>query len=158
VTLTVANYLENPAYAQLIQAQCKAAGINIKINEISYNAIYAGTNATTPWLNAPMVIVEWGSRPTPGVYAQAMLLPTSAWSSSHWNNSDFVTNFNQYESTTDEATRTTLATKLSQIQQDETRILVAFYISQLRTQKKNVYNIQGPGSFYFDTSMAYMTA
>jgi len=157
VTLTVANYLENPAYAQLIQAQCKPAGINVKINEISYNAIYAGSNSTTPWLNAPMVIVEWGSRPTPGVYAQAMLLPTSAWSSSHWNNADFVSNFNQYESTTDEATRTTLATKLSSIQQDETPILVAFYISQLRTQKKNVYNIQGPGSFYFDASMAYIT-
>jgi ABC-type transport system substrate-binding protein len=105
-----------------------------------------------------MVIVEWGSRPTPGVYAQAMLLPTSAWSSSHWNNSAFVTAFNQYESTTDEATRATLATKLSSIQQDETPILVAFYISQLRTQKKNVYNIQGPGSFYFDTSQAYITA
>ena len=158
VTLTVANYLENPAYAQLIQAQCKPAGINVKINEISYNAIYAGSNSTTPWLNAPMVIVEWGSRPTPGVYAQAMLLPTSAWSSSHWNNSAFVTAFNQYESTTDEATRATLATKLSSIQQDETPILVAFYISQLRTQKKNVYNIQGPGSFYFDTSQAYITA
>ena len=157
VTLTVANYLENPAYAQLIQAQCKPAGINVKINEISYNAIYAGSNSTTPWLNAPMVIVEWGSRPTPGIYALAMLLPTSAWSSSHWNNSDFLTAFNQYESTTDEATRTTLATKLSSIQQEQTPILVAFYISQLRTQKKNVYNIQGPGSFYFDTSMAYMT-
>ena len=157
VTLTVANYLENPAYAQLIQAQCKPAGINVKINEISYNAIYAGTNATTPWLNAPMVIVEWGSRPTPGVYAQAMLLPTSAWSSSHWNNPAFVKAFNQYESTTDEASRTTLATQLSSIQQDETPILVAFYISQLRTQKKNVYNIQGPGSFYFDCSQAYIT-
>jgi peptide/nickel transport system substrate-binding protein len=157
VTLTVANYLENPAFAQLIQAQCKPAGINVKINEISYNAIYAGTNTTTPWLNAPSVIVEWGSRPTPGVYAQAMLLPTSAWSSSHWNDKDFVTTFNQYESTTDEATRTTLASKLSSIQQDETPIVVAFYISQLRTQKKNVYNIQGPGSFYFDVSQAYMT-
>jgi peptide/nickel transport system substrate-binding protein len=157
VVLTVANYLENPAYAQLIQAQCKPAGINVKINQISYNAIYAGSNSTTPWLNAPMVIVEWGSRPTPGVYAQAMLLPTSAWSSSHWNNKDFVTNFNSYQSTTDEATRTSLATKLSSIQQDETPILLAFYISQLRTQKKNVYNIQGPGSFYFDASQAYIT-
>lgn len=157
VTLTVANYLENPAYAQLIQAQCKPAGINVKINEISYNAIYAGSNSTTPWLNAPMVIVEWGSRPAPGIYALAMLLPTSAWSSSHWNNSDFLNTFNQYESTTDEATRTTLATKLSSIQQEQTPILVAFFISQLRTQWKNVYGIQGPGSFYFDASTAYMT-
>jgi len=156
VTLTVANYLENPAYAQLIASQCKPAGINVKINEISYNAIYAGSNSTTPWLNAPMVIVEWGSRPTPGVYAQAMLLPTSAWSSSHWNNPDFVTAFNSYESTTDESTRSTLATKLSQIQQDDTPILVAFFISQLRTQWKNVYGIQGPGSFYFNAAQAYI--
>ena len=44
---------------------------------------------STPWLNADMVIVEWGSRPTPGVYAQAMLLPTSTWSSSHWDNAGF---------------------------------------------------------------------
>jgi ABC-type transport system substrate-binding protein len=85
-----------------------------------------------------------------------MLLPTSAWSSSHWNNKDFLDTFNQYQSTTDEATRTTLATKLSGIQQDETPIVVAFYITQLRTQKKNVTGIQGPGSFYFDVSQAYV--
>jgi peptide/nickel transport system substrate-binding protein len=157
VTLTVANYLENPAYAQLIQAQCKPAGINVKINEISYNAIYAGSDTTTPWLNAPMVIVEWGSRPAPAIFAAAMLLPTAVWSSSHWNDSDFVTAFNQYESTTDEATRSTLATKLSSVQQEQTPILVAFYISQLRTQWKNVYGIQGPGSFYFNASQAYVT-
>jgi peptide/nickel transport system substrate-binding protein len=157
VTLTVANYLENPQYAQLIQAQCKKGGINVTINQISYNAYYAGSNTNTPWLNAAMDITEWGSRPTPGVFAQAMLLPTSAWSSSHWNNKDFVSTFNQYQSTTDEATRTTLATKLSGIQQDDTPIVVAFYITQLRTQKKTVMGIQGPGSFYFDVSQAYVT-
>ena len=156
ITLTVAKYLENPQYAQLIQAQCKPAGINVTINQISYNAYYAGTSSNTPWLNAAMDITEWGSRPTPGVFAQAMLLPSSAWSSSHWNNQDFLTSFNQYQATTDEASRTTLATKLSGIQQDETPIVVAFYITQLRTQKKNVMGIQGPGSFYFDVSQAYL--
>ena len=47
-------------------------------------------------------------------------------------------------STADEAARTTLATKLSEIQQDDTPILLAFYITQLRTQKKTVYGITGP--------------
>ncbi len=78
IELTFSKYLENPQFAQLIQAQCKPAGINVKLNFISYDAYYAGGadyNATTPWLNAAMPIVEWGSRPTPGVYAQAMLLP-----------------------------------------------------------------------------------
>jgi len=157
ITLTVAKYLENPQLAQLIQAQCKPAGINVTINQISYNAYYAGTNSNTPWLNSAMDITEWGSRPTPGVYAQAMLLPTSTWSSSHWNNPQFASVFNQYMSTSDEATRTKYATQLSQIQQDETPILLAFFITQLRTQKKTVYGVQGPGSFYCDLSMAFMT-
>ena len=148
IELTYSKYLENPQFAQLIQAQCKPAGINVKLNFVPYDAFYAGEANVTPWLNAPMVIVEWGSRPTPGVYAQAMLLPTSSWSSSHWDNKDFATTFDQYMATADETTRTPLATKLSQIQQDDTPILLAYFISQLRTQKKTIFGIGGPGSFY----------
>jgi peptide/nickel transport system substrate-binding protein len=157
-TLTFSKYLENPQYAQLIQAQCKPAGITVKLDQLSYEAYYAGDNDVTPWLNAAMTITEWGSRPTPGVYSQAMLLPTSTWSSSHWDNKDFNTTFDQYMSTPDEATRMPLATKLSEIQQDDTPILLAFYITQLRTQKKNVFGVQGPGNFYCDLSMAFKTA
>jgi peptide/nickel transport system substrate-binding protein len=158
IELTVAKYLENPQLAQLIQQQCKPAGITVNINQISYDAFYAGTEKTTPWLNAPMVIVEWGSRPTPGVYAQAMLMPGVPWSSSHWNNTDFASTFDSYMGTTDETKRTEYGTKLSQIQQDDTPIMVPFFITQLRTQKKNVYGIQGPGNFYCIMSEAFMAA
>jgi peptide/nickel transport system substrate-binding protein len=162
VELTVNKYLENPQYAQLIQAQCKPAGINISIKQISQEAYYAAAPGadyatTTPWLNAAFCIVEWGSRPTPGVYAQAMLLPTSTWSSSHWNNQEFATTFDSYMATADQAKRTEYATKLSSIQQDDTPILVAFYISQLRTQKKTIFGIQGPGSFYCLMREAFTT-
>ena len=108
IELTVAKYLENPQLAQLIQQQCKPAGITVNINQISYDAFYAGSENDTPWLNAPMVIVEWGSRPTPGVFAQAMLMPGVPWSSSHWDNADFASTFDQYMATTDEAKRTEL--------------------------------------------------
>ena len=36
--------------------------------------------------------------------------------------------------------------------------MVPFYITQLRTQKKNVYGIQGPGNFYCIMSEAFMAA
>jgi len=161
ITLTIGKYLENPQLAQLIQAQCKPAGINVTINQLSYTAFYAGGAdyyATTPWIVAPMTIVEWGSRPAPGIYAAAMLLPGAVWSSSHWNDPAFLSTFNEYESTIDPSKRTPLATKLSQMQQDATPIMVPYYITQLRTQKKNVYNIQGPGSFYCDCTAAFKTA
>ncbi|HET6476911.1 MAG TPA: ABC transporter substrate-binding protein [Thermoleophilia bacterium] len=162
ITLTFAKYLENPQYAQIIQEQCKPAGINVKLDQLSYDAYYAGDDndyyGTTPWINGAMTITEWGSRPAPGIYAAAMLLPDAVWSSSHWDNKDFVDTFNQYEATVDEASRMDLAAKLSQIQSDDTPILLAFYITQLRTQKKNVYGVHGPGSFYCDMSMAFMSA
>lgn len=162
IELTVAKYLENPQLAQLIQDQCKPAGITVKINQMSYTEFYAGSDAdyygTTPWIVAPMTIVEWGSRPAPGIYAAAMLLPDAVWSSSHWNNKEFATTFDQYQSSGDEATRTELGTKLSTLQQTDTPIMLPFFISQARAQKKNVYNIQGPGSIYCDCSAAYMTA
>ena len=157
-TLTTSKYLENPQLVQLIQQQCKPAGINVSPNIMSPTAYYAGSNTNTPWLNAPWTITEWGSRPTPGVYVQAMLLPSSTWSSSHWNNPQFVSTFNSYMATPDETVRTKYATQCSQIQQDETPILVPFYISQLRTQRKNVYGIQGPGSFFFFCTAAFKTA
>ena len=87
-----------------------------------------------------------------------MLLPTSVWCSSHWDNQEFASTFDSYMSTADEAKRSEYATKLSSIQQDDTPILVAFYISQLRTQKKTIYGIQGPGSFYCLMREAFKTA
>jgi hypothetical protein len=35
---------------------------------------------------------------------------------------------------------------------------VPFFITQLRTQKKTVYGIQGPGNFYCIMSEAFKTA
>jgi peptide/nickel transport system substrate-binding protein len=156
VTLTTMGYLEVPQFAQLIKAQCAPAGIDVKIEQIDYNKWYAGDADTTPWLNAQFGIVEWGPRPTPGVFVQAMLLPDSAWNSVHWDNQTFVDLFGQYMSTTDEAARLDLATQLSRIQQDETPMIVAFFITQLRAQKKTVHGIQGPGAFYCDVSQAFI--
>ena len=158
ITLTAEDYLEVPQYAQLIQAQCEPAGINVTIDLISYEKWYAGSNDNTPWLNVPFGITEWGPRPTPGVFVQAMLLPDSAWSSSHWDNQEFAGMFKQYMSTTDEASRLGLATNLSAMQQDDTPIIVAFYITQLRAQKKSVHGITGPGAFYCDVSKAFIAS
>ncbi|MEZ5124720.1 MAG: ABC transporter substrate-binding protein [Thermoleophilia bacterium] len=162
VKLTVADYLENLQLARLIRDQCRPAGVNIVIELMSYDTFYAGSgdgrDGASPWLDTELCIVEWGGRPTPGVYAQAMLLPTSTWSSSHWHDAEFVRTFGEYMATADAAERSELAAKLSAIQRDEAPILVAFYVSQLRAQQKNVYGIQGPGSFYCVMRESYRTA
>jgi hypothetical protein len=37
-------------------------------------------------------------------------------------------------------------------------LMVPFFITQLRTQKKTVFGIQGPGNFYCIMSEAFKTA
>jgi peptide/nickel transport system substrate-binding protein len=156
VTLSAMKYLETPQYAQLIQQQCKPGGITVDIEIVDYNAWYAGGPEDAPWLNAAFGVVEWAARPTPAVYVQAMLLPESAWNSSHWDDEQFARTFNQYVATVDEASRLDLATQLSQIQQDQTPIVISFFVSQLRTMKKNVFGVQGPGESYMDLSEAFI--
>ena len=155
ITLTFPKYMEDAQYAQLIQQQCKPAGINVKLNQMSYAAYYAG-GATSPWLNEPMVIVEWAPRPVPSMLVQAMALPSSTWSSSHWDNQEFVSTFNKYMATADQATRDQLATQLSQIQQDDTPMLISYFVTALRAMKKTVYGVHGPGSQSFDVSEAFV--
>ena len=156
VTLSAPNFIDMPQYAQLVQQQCRPAGITVKIESVDYNAWYSGGPNDAPWLNANFGIVEWGPRPTPAVYSQFMLLPTSAWSSSHWDNKEFTSTFDQYMSTTDEAKRMEYATKLSAIQQDDTPIVVAFFITQLRAMKKTVFGVVGPGSWYCYVDRAFI--
>ena len=143
-TLTTSQYLENPQYAQLIQAMCKKAGINVTLNIMSYDAYYAGTNANTPWLNAQTTITEWGSRALPGQFARPYscrpppgMPPTRA------------TRPSPRPSTPTSRpptwpTRKKLATKLSALQQDDVPIMMAFFITQLRSQKKTVHGIGVP--------------
>ncbi|HZL05451.1 MAG TPA: hypothetical protein VFE45_08535, partial [Coriobacteriia bacterium] len=76
--------------------------------------------------------------------------------SSHWNNAEFASLFNDYMSTVDEAKRLERATKLATIEQDETPTLQTLWITQLRAMKKNVYGVRGPGSSFCDLAAAYI--
>lgn len=155
ITLTTEKHLEVPQYAQLIKAQCEPAGIKVNVDLISYDEYFSGKGKNQVWLSVPMGITQWGARPTPGVFITAMLLPDSAWTSSHWNNAEFVSLYSEYMSTVDEAKRLELATKMATIEQDETPTLQTAWITELRAMKKNVYGVRGPGGFYCDVAEAY---
>ena len=156
IELTVAKYLENPQLAQLIQEQCKPAGITVNINQISYDAFYAGTEKTTPWLNAPMVIVEWGSRPTPGVFAQAMLMPGVPWSSSHWNNADFATTFDSYMAPRTRRSAPSTRRRCRRSSRTTRRSWCRSTSRSSARRRRTCYGIQGPGNFYCIMSEAFM--
>jgi peptide/nickel transport system substrate-binding protein len=152
---TAASYLDLAQYATLIQEQCKPAGIRIKLNTMSVAEFYGGDSATTPWLQADMTIVEWSPRPVAAQYIQAMLTADSVWNSSHWANTEFDDLFGQFEATVDEASRASIAAEMGAIQQDDTPVLLAFWMDSLRATNKRVHDVQGLEA-YLDLTRAWV--
>jgi peptide/nickel transport system substrate-binding protein len=156
ITITTEQYLEVPQYATLIQAMCKPANINVKIQLISYNDYYSGTGNNQPWLQAPMDITDWAPRPAAIQFVDAMLLSTSVWNSSHFADPTYDKLAAQYAATVDESSRLPIATKMATIENDETPEILAFWITQLSARAKKLHDVGGI-NIYLDLSRAYIS-
>jgi peptide/nickel transport system substrate-binding protein len=138
--MIVEQFLEVPQYAQLIQQQCKPAGIDITLTNEDQSTFY-GSGKNQPWLVVPFCIVDWGGR---GSVSQ-LILPAytskGIWNSAHWHDPQFDKLMNEFDGESDEAKRKALALQAAKIQQDATPALIAYWIKGQRTARKNVMNL-----------------
>lgn len=103
VTLTTQKYIEIPALAQILAASAKKVGIDIKLNIITSSAYYGGTyeggatgRGTTPWLNTPLNITDYGHRAVPNVVTSSAFKTGGVWSSSNYANPAFDKAYDAY--------------------------------------------------------------
>jgi peptide/nickel transport system substrate-binding protein len=96
ITLTTEQTGEIPQLAQIIQRSVRAIGIKMKLNILTEAAYFAGTSTgpplgwgTTPWLNTPMNITDWGHRAVPDVYLTGAFKTKGIWNAAHWSNKKF---------------------------------------------------------------------
>ena len=138
--LVTEQFLEVPQYAQLIQQQCKPAGIRIKLNQEDQSTFY-GSGKNQPWLVVPFGIVDWGGR---GSVSQ-LILPAytckGIWNSAHWCNAQFDKLMAQFDGEPDEQRRKQTAVEAAKLQQDETPALLAYWIKGQRTARKTVHGL-----------------
>ena len=103
MTLTTEKYIEIPQLAQILVASAKKVGINIKLNILTADAYYGGTysggatgRGTTPWLNTPLNITDYGHRAVPNVVASSAFKSGGVWSSSNYANTAFDKAYDAY--------------------------------------------------------------
>jgi peptide/nickel transport system substrate-binding protein len=96
ITLTTEETGEIPQLAQIIQRSVKAIGINMKLKILTATAYFAGSQSgppsgwgTTPWLNTPMNITDWGHRAVPNVYLTSAFGTKGIWNAAHYSNKKF---------------------------------------------------------------------
>jgi peptide/nickel transport system substrate-binding protein len=96
IQLTTESTGEIPQLAQIIQQSVKAIGIKMSLKILTATAYFAGSQSgppkgwgSTPWLNAPMNITDWGHRAVPNVYLTSAFESKGIWNAPHYSNKKF---------------------------------------------------------------------
>ena len=94
-TLTTWNFLDHTDHAASIQAYARQAGIEVGLEVMDVSKYYdsepAGADyaTTTPWLNRPATLTEYGARGVPNIYITRCYQSTGDWNASHYKNPEF---------------------------------------------------------------------
>ncbi|MGY4298704.1 peptide/nickel transport system substrate-binding protein [Bradyrhizobium sp. i1.4.4] len=92
ITLDAPQFLEIPAYAQLIQSWAKEIGINVKLNIMDRTAFYGdGVFGKSIWLDSAFKIGDMGARSVPNFYLTGALMSSGVWNGAHFKNAEFDT-------------------------------------------------------------------
>src|SRR5262249_39530075 len=74
----------------------KAIGVKMTLKILTSTAYFSGSQTgppsgwgTTPWLNAPINITDWGFRPVPNIYLTSALGTKGVWNAAHYSNPTF---------------------------------------------------------------------
>jgi peptide/nickel transport system substrate-binding protein len=133
-TITTHRLQELPDYAAAIQRYGKEAGMNIGI-ELQSDAEYYGGGAdyqnTTPWLNKPSTITEWGVRPVPNVYLTAAFASDGIWNAPHYKNPQLDSAIRSYLKASDIKTQRKYSKQISGILLRDTPTVIAYHFSAI---------------------------
>jgi len=164
VALTTYNAFELPLLAQIIQRSVKAIGINMSLRVLTATAYYAGSQlgppkgwGTTPWLNTPINITDWGGRAIPNVYLTSSLESKGVWNASHYSNKRFDAIAKRYVGSISLKDQRKYARQLELILQHDTPAIYPYFYYQLGGAAKRVrgYHADPQGLVYLShTSLA----
>jgi peptide/nickel transport system substrate-binding protein len=163
-TLTTEQVGEIPELAQIIQSSVKQINIDLSLKILTSTAYYAGSQTGPPsgygdtlWLNAPMDITDWGSRPVPNVFLVSALETKGVWNAAHYSNATFDSDVKSFLAASSFADQNKYATKLQTILLHDTPVIFPYFYYYLAAGSHSVkgYKADALGVIYLSkTSLA----
>jgi peptide/nickel transport system substrate-binding protein len=164
VQLTTYKAFELPLLAQIIQRSVKEIGINMSLRILTSTAYYAGTQTgrpkgwgTTPWLNTPINITDWGGRAIPNVYLTSSLRSKGVWNASHYSSKRFDSLARSYIAAVSLKDQRKYARQIELLLQHDTPAIYPYFYYQIGAAAKRVrgYHADPQGLVYLSrTSLA----
>ena len=148
VTLTTWNFLDHPDHAASIQAFARQAGIEVGLEVMDSGKYYASEPAgadyatTTPWLNRPFTLTEYGARGVPNVYITRAYMSTGIgdWNASHYNNAEFDRQARAYLGAAEIAAQRAATKRMAGILLRDTPVITDYFVKYTTASSSKVKN------------------
>ena len=139
---------------ELAAGRLRAIGISSKAR---VGGPYAGTPTTTPWLNEPMTITDWGHRGVPNVLLNAALtskaIPSKVagtWNAAHFKNKKYDALVKAFGATPALADQKKIAKAIELLLLAETPVIFPYFYNSFNAGSKKVkgYQVDQLGEIY----------
>lgn len=135
--------------ALLMQAQAKAAGIDINVIREPDDSYWDNV-----WMKKPFCMSYWGGRPTCDWMFTTAYQGGAAWNDSFWNNQQFNDLLSTARTETDDAKRQALYAQMQQILHDDGGVIVLMFNNFVDAHSKQVAH--GDLNSNFDVDGGYI--
>jgi peptide/nickel transport system substrate-binding protein len=159
VTLDTWDGFEIPDLAQIVQADAKKIGINIKLN-VTDSAVYYGDAVfgKSPWLDSTLGITDYGHRGVVNVFLGAPLQSKGAWNSAHFKNEQYDKLVADFTAQTDIQKQMAVAKQIQELLLDESPLAIPYFYDFLTGVKKGVGGIETTAMGHVQLTGAGQTA
>jgi len=158
VQMDTEEYEEIPELAQLIQADAKEIGVDIKLNvETQANYYGKATFGNSDWLDATMSLVDYGDRGVPNVFLESPLVTGGPWNAAHFNNKTYDSLVKQYVAAVDLQSQKQIAGKIETLLLAETPLIIPYFIDGLTASKPTVHGLNPTSLSAIFLKDAYIT-
>jgi peptide/nickel transport system substrate-binding protein len=148
--------LDLPEYAAAIQAVGRAARMDISIEVLSNAEYFGGSNNTTPWLNRPATITEWGARGVPNVYLVAAYLSDGVWNAAHYKNAELDSAARSFLAAVDVHTQRRYTKKMAGLLLRDTPVVTSFHANYVTAGLAKVKGYQAEGLTHVRLGKTYL--
>ncbi len=159
-TLTTWNGLDHPDHAQAIQAFARQAGIDISLEVQSVAEYYGGGAdyyATTPWINRPATLTEYGARGVPNLYITAAYMSDGIWNASHYSNPAFDAAARQYLGAAEIAAQRAATKKMAGFLLRDTPVITDYFITYVAAGSSKVRNYFADGTSHVRCAKTFLS-
>jgi len=144
-TITTWNGIELPDYATAVQAAGREAGMDIDLEIMSYDDYYGGGAdyyATTPWVNRPATMTEYGARGVPNLYLTAAYQSDGIWNASHYKNPAFDSAAKTFLAAPDLKSQQAATKKMAGILLRDTPVITTYFNTYITAGSAKVQNYE----------------